>query len=297
MRLWRWLGLVVGLLGGTIAGAQLGSRLAPAPAPAPRVALRVAPRAAPLTLLVMVADAKGHAGRRSLDGNTDTMLLARLMPQEHRIAVLALPRDTRVPIPGHGTFKINAANAYGGPELARATVAAWLGRPVDRYLLLSLKGVRAAVDALGGVTVTVPRAVHYTDHAGGLYIDIHAGRQHMDGARVESYLRFRHDDAGDLGRLRRLEAFLREAALGLHGPAAPWRAWRAWRALGPNVRTDLAPGELLELLHMLRDLEPGQDLSLASLPGREDRSLGAWYWLPDRAAIAPFLARTFGAPR
>ena len=53
-----------------------------------------------------------------LRGNTDTMILARLDPTHQQVHLLSIPRDTRVPIPGHGTFKINAANPYGGPKLA-----------------------------------------------------------------------------------------------------------------------------------------------------------------------------------
>jgi anionic cell wall polymer biosynthesis LytR-Cps2A-Psr (LCP) family protein len=114
----------------------------------------------PLTVLFMatdvnytVKDGKRVAGLR---GNTDTMMLARFDPARGDARVLSIPRDTRTKIPGHGTFKINAAVPYGGSALAVRTVSGLLGVPVERFVLINTRAVVQLVEALGGVEVFVP---------------------------------------------------------------------------------------------------------------------------------------------
>lgn len=300
----KWRAWVLGVLAAGLLGAAAGAlrnhwplaTARRAPVPLAPVALR-SPSPAPrgYNLLVMATDAMGSRGRESLNGNTDTMLLIRVEPASDQLSILALPRDTRVPIPGHGVFKLNAANAYGGPDLARRTLEQFLGLPVNRYLVVSLRGVREVVDALHGVRVTIPKRVHYVDHAGHLYIDFQPGLQHLDGAQAESYLRFRHDGEGDLGRVQRLQAFLLEVARQALTPTSPWQAWQLWSAMRPHALTDLRPTEIGELAHLARHLVPGRGLTMTYLPGHSDESEGPWYWIADLRAIAPFLQHTFGA--
>lgn len=243
----------------------------------------------PMTLLLMGTDAAGSHGRASLDGNTDTMLLVRLDPRENQIRVVSIPRDTRTAIAGHATFKINAANAWGGPELASRTVSELLGVRVDRYFLMSLQGLIAAVDALGGVEADVPKRLRYHDRAGNLSINLKPGRQHLSGKHVEALLRFRHDDLGDLGRVQRQQGFILELAPQLLQPAHLLKLPVLLGILRNNADTDLSPYEMLQIAGWLRTLGPKADLQLTVLPGRAGTVAGGWFWLPDPKQIDPFL--------
>lgn len=257
----------------------------PSPAPTPSVGEQ--------TILVMASDAKGDNGRASLHSNTDSMLLVHLDPATRRVSVLAIPRDTRAAIEGHGHFKINAANAYGGPELAKRTVSQLVGVPIDRYLLVSLRGVRAAVDAIGGVEVTVPKRMYYRDRAGGLTIDLSPGRQRLSGRQAEAFLRFRHDEQGDIGRIHRHQAFMNEVAGQVFAPRSFLQLPALWVALREHVETDLSTTEALRIAHTVRGLDMAHALEMEVLPGHEDRTRGPWYWEADMTAIEPFLARNF----
>ncbi|MFM7789129.1 MAG: LCP family protein, partial [Microcystis panniformis] len=99
-----------------------------------------------------------HAPVNSLEGLTDTMLLLRFDPQRQKLTMLSIPRDTRTDIEGYGEKKINEANALGGPALTAETVSHLLdGVAIDRYVRINVQGVEKLIDALGGVTVYVPK--------------------------------------------------------------------------------------------------------------------------------------------
>ncbi len=100
----------------------------------------------------------------SFEGLSDTMLLVRFDPEEEKLAVLSIPRDTRAYVDGHGVTKINAANYHGGPALTAKTVSELLdGVGIDRYVRVNIQGIEKLVDALGGVTVYVPKDLKYKD--------------------------------------------------------------------------------------------------------------------------------------
>ena len=63
-------------------------------------------------------------------------------------------------------------------------------------------------DALGGIEVDVPKRMVYSDHSQGLYIDLQPGPQTLKGRDLEGFLRFRHDEMGDIGRLERQQLAL-----------------------------------------------------------------------------------------
>jgi LCP family protein required for cell wall assembly len=139
----------------------------------------------------------------------DTIMLVHL-PADHRRAYLvSFPRDAWVPIQGHGNAKLNAALSLGGPPLLIATVERLTGVHVDHFAILDFEGFQSMTDALGGVEVRVAHTV--TDPA--RHVVWAAGTHHLDGARALDFVRQRHNlPGGDLGRIRRQQAFLKAIA-------------------------------------------------------------------------------------
>src|SRR3954467_2231140 len=86
-----------------------------------------------------------------------TIMLIRLDPSKKAIALMSLPRDLKVAIPGHGTDKINAAYEIGGPKLTIKTVKQLPGLAINHYVDVSFRGFGQGVDALGCVYVDVDR--------------------------------------------------------------------------------------------------------------------------------------------
>ena len=71
-------------------------------------------------------------------------------------ALISLPRDCYVPIPGHGSNKINAAFAFGGPNLLVQTVEQVTDLHIDGYVEIGFAGFASVVDSVGGVNICVP---------------------------------------------------------------------------------------------------------------------------------------------
>jgi len=110
------------------------------------------------TILVLGTDNAPLPGR-STDDHSDSIMLVHTDPKHHRIAYLSIPRDLRVPVPGVGETKINAAMQAGGPELAIKTIAQYTGIPINHVVIVNFADFKDLIDALGGITVDVPEAI------------------------------------------------------------------------------------------------------------------------------------------
>jgi anionic cell wall polymer biosynthesis LytR-Cps2A-Psr (LCP) family protein len=92
--------------------------------------------------------------------------------------------------------------------------------------------------------VDVPKRMYYVDNSQGLMIDLQPGRQILKGRQLEGFLRFRHDEAGDLGRLDRQQQVLQALFRSLGRPENLVRLPSLLMASTREIRTDLGPMEL-----------------------------------------------------
>lgn len=136
-------------------------------------------------------------------GRADTIVLLSISPKTKNVLILSIPRDTRVEIPGRGMDKINHAYAFGGKGLISKTVSSFLDIPINFYVIVDFIRFVNIIDELGGVEINIEKEMHYIDKAGGLNIDLYPGKQILDGEKALQYIRFRHDNLGDLGRIKR----------------------------------------------------------------------------------------------
>jgi LCP family protein required for cell wall assembly len=140
---------------------------------------------------------------------SDTIMLVHVSADHDSASVISIPRDSWVPIPGYGMGKVNAAFSYGGPTLAVQTIEQLTGVRIDHVALVDWNGFAGIVDALGGVTVSVPRTV--TDSARN--VTWTAGEHRLDGAAALAYVGQRYGlPGGDLDRVRRQQAVIRALA-------------------------------------------------------------------------------------
>ncbi|MGB9305359.1 MAG: LCP family protein [Mycobacterium sp.] len=163
---------------------------------------------------------------------TDTILLVHLpsFGSNTRPTVVSIPRDSYVPIPGHGKDKINAAFAMGGAPLLVQTVEQATGLRLDHYAEVGFGGFAVLVDAIGGVTVCPTDSI--SDPLAG--IDLPAGCQKLNGRNALGYVRSRATPRADLDRMinqrQVMSALLHRAA----SPAVwlnPWRWFSVPRAV------------------------------------------------------------------
>jgi len=146
---------------------------------------------------------EGEAG----GARTDTIMVAHLPDNSTKPTLLSLPRDSQVKIPGHGTSKINAAFALGGPKLLVQTVEQVTGLRIDHYAEIGFGGFANIVDAIGGVDMCVDKPMNDTMTG----IDIPAGCQKLDGRSALGFVRMRHSSAtprSDLDRVANQRKFI-----------------------------------------------------------------------------------------
>jgi LCP family protein required for cell wall assembly len=166
----------------------------------------------PQTILLLGSDRRpddATDGGAGTGARSDTIILVRLDPDNQATAMMSLPRDLKVEIPGYGVDKINAAYSIGGPRLTTKTVKRLTGLSINHVINVDFKGFQKAIDAIGCVYTDVDRR-YYNDTAEFAYINIPAGYQQMCGDKALQYARFRHEDS-DLVRGIRQQDLLRDA--------------------------------------------------------------------------------------
>jgi LCP family protein required for cell wall assembly len=129
-------------------------------------------------------------------GRSDTIMVLHIPANGSPPVLVSIPRDSYVPIPGHGWNKINAAYAIGGPKLLAQTVQNVTGLYINHYLGIGLGGLVDAVNAVGGVTMCLPAPLK--DPLAGL--NLKKGCQNLSGGQVLSFVRTRNFPLGDLQR-------------------------------------------------------------------------------------------------
>jgi len=182
------------------------------------------------------AQKKAIGGTGGVLGSRTDVMLIYYVPPKGDPALISLPRDSFLPIPGHGKDKLNAAYVYGGPALLERTVEQATGLRIDGYMEIGFGGFINMVDAVGGVEVCLKKAM--TDKSA--HINLPAGCQILDGAKALGYVRQRYEDPlGDLGRVQRQREIIGKVLQKLVRPSTlifPWRYWGACQAITSAVK-------------------------------------------------------------
>jgi len=187
------------------------------------------------------------AGSRS-----DTIMLWRVGGGVSRR--LSIPRDTVAAIPGHGTSKINAAYAYGGPALTIKTIEQFTGVKINHLILVNFVNFPKFIDALGGVDVTTAKIcsdISGGTKNGGFSLYLNPGTHHLNGIQALTLARTRENKCdpaeSDLTRVKRQQQILNSIKSQLLSPGTflrlPWVSWTAPQA----IKSDMGGFTLLSL--------------------------------------------------
>ena len=207
-----------------------------------------------MNILVLGSDQRPDVpGARS-----DTMMVVHVDRAQDFVSVLSIPRDLYVEVPGHGMQKINAAYAYGGAALAITTVQNVTGIDLNQYLEIDFQAFEDMTNALGGVYVDVDHR-YYNDDPTYELIKLAPGYQLLQGHDALEYVRFRHDENLDFGRMARQQRFLQD----LRQQAMSWnnlmfRLPGLVSALFRNVATTLSANDVLRLAYWGVNLSPNR---------------------------------------
>jgi LCP family protein required for cell wall assembly len=211
------------------------------------------PSARPTVILVIGSDARPNQAVSTT--RADSLHLVAIDPVSGRVSVLGIPRDSWVPIDGHGVDKINASLADGGPELVVRTVERLTGVHVDAYVMTGFDGFVRGVAEIGGIDVDVPYAI--SDHYA--HAQFRPGPEHLGGKQALAFSRARHSlPHGDFDRSLNQGRLLLAALATLRSQVRDGTsAFVRWAVAGSRyLKTDLDLPDLFELLVAAPSFDP-----------------------------------------
>ena len=200
--------------------------------------------------------------------NTDTLLVASVNTVNGKVALLSIPRDTQVTVPGCGKEKINAAARVGkGIKTTTALIESLIGQSIDGYVITNFNGFKSIIDTLGGITLNVEKNMYYVtgDSSDGV-INLKKGTQRLYGAQALQYARFRQDALADISRTARQQAVIK--AIGkefLQVKTVPKLPWLVPQ-IAKSVETNLSIAQLWAMTNFLLRIK-NPEISSQTLPG------------------------------
>ncbi|MBO9598707.1 MAG: LCP family protein [Cohnella sp.] len=245
----------------------------------------------PFSMLLLGVDARANERGRS-----DTMIYTVVRPEDGKVLMVSVPRDTYADIVGKDKQdKITHAYAFGGAEMAVNSVEELLDAKVDHYATINFQGFKQVVDTLGGISLPITKDIvnKGADHE---KFTVKANQSSYSGVDALNYVRYREDAGGDMSRTERNRVFL-EALIHKASSMKQWtKIPEVLDIVGDNFTTDLHPETMSDLAKQF--LQTGHSISSYTLKGEGKRmgSQNLWYYVTDeddlndvRATIAAWL--------
>lgn len=187
-------------------------------------------------ILLLGSDTRGEDA-----GRADTIMVLQLDGPSKKPKLISFMRDTFVTIPGVGADKINAAYNYGGADLVRQTLAENFNVDCNYYAKVDFQSFEKIVDALfpNGVKIDAEKDINLDG------VDIAKGEQKMNGHVLLQYARFRMDEEGDFGRVRRQQQVMSAVMSQMKNPLSVVRAPEALGRLVGYMSTDIPTSFML----------------------------------------------------
>lgn len=207
---------------------------------------------------------------------SDSMILATIDPISNSLAMLTIPRDMWVNIPGFKYSKINTAYWFGevyrlpggGPGLAMETVEDFLGVPVHYYAQIDFNAFVKFIDDVGGVSVRVLEDITVDPVGPGNTVTLKAGVQDLDGATALAFARMRNKDEGDFGRSNRQLYLLSELRRTLlHRNKIPTllaQAPQLYQNLQEGIHTNMSLAQAIQLAWLVYQI-PDENIKQAAI--------------------------------
>ncbi len=238
-----------------------------------------------VNILIMGIDARSDEA----NSRSDTMILASIDGKSKKVALVWIPRDTRVEVSPKRYDKINSVNYVQGPEAACKVVSKLLAIPVNHYVVCNFNGFAKIIDILGGVDMDVEHAMYHWDPDPKLQINIAKGQQRLDGQQALGFVRFRGVPTADIGRTGLQQTFVKALAQELLQGSTILKLPRLLPEMADNVKSNIPAEDMIYLAKMARDFKT-EDMITQTLPGYSytEPASGASYWQAD-AKIAPGL--------
>lgn len=242
----------------------------------------------PFYMLLLGTD--GRPGEETY--RTDSIILARVDPTDKEVTLISIPRDTAYVYQG-STVKINAVFSYGGSDDMVQAVNDLCGVEISEYAEINFDGLKALVDAVGGIDIYVPEGDGVDDPEAGPVV-IEPGQQHMDGEAALTFCRARHQFAdGDYTRMRHQRMVLGALAEKILNNLDVTTVPALMNQLADMVKTSLNVTDIVSLINAMHgmDVDNMYSANLPSWAGEDTYINGQSFVFVDETALAEMMAR------
>ena len=242
----------------------------------------------PFYMLLLGTD--GRPGEETY--RTDSIILARVDPTDKEVTLISIPRDTAYVYQG-STVKINAVFSYGGSDDMVQAVNDLCGVQISEYAEINFDGLKALVDAVGGIDIYVPEGDGVDDPEAGPVV-IEPGQQHMDGEAALTFCRARHQFAdGDYTRMRHQRMVLGALAEKILNNLDVTTVPALMNQLADMVKTSLNVTDIVSLINAMHgmDVDNMYSANLPSWAGEDTYINGQSFVFVDETALAEMMAR------
>ena len=207
------------------------------------------------TIFILAVGSDARPGQDMTRSRGDALQLVGINTRTGAASSIGIPRDSWVPIPGHGSNRVNAALYFGGPQLLGRTVGNLVGVQPQYVFVTRFKFFENMVDSIGGITVNNPRPFSdpYLKPKG-----FKSGRIHVDGYGAMAFSRIRKGLAGgDFDRSANQQRTLRGIQARIRAQAdRPGFMERGVMTVLKHLHTNVRPGELFELAQVVAQVQP-----------------------------------------
>jgi len=232
---------------------------------------------------------------------TDTIMVFKYNPQTQNAYLLSIPRDTFIgdnKNAARAADKINSVYKGKYPEKILAAVNKVTGLDLKYYVLVDTKALKALVDAIGGVYFDVPIDMKYTDKKQGLYINLKAGYQLLDGDKAEQVVRFRHNQDGssysyeygnnDTGRMKTQRNFLKAVIKQTLTPSNILNIGKFIDIAQTYVKTNIPMDVLKQYVAPAVNFSV-DNLETETIPGVNEKCNGVWIFVANKTKTKKYL--------
>ncbi|MBO5453690.1 MAG: LCP family protein [Clostridia bacterium] len=186
----------------------------------------------------------------------DVIMIFSVSAKNEEINLISVPRDTKVKVPGYGTYKITETLSFGGdPGIIVSEVKEATGIAIHDYVVVNFKAVEETINALGGVEFNVPQNMYYSDPEQGLYINLRKGYQTLDGDKALQLLRFRSYPMGDIRRTEVQREFMKA----LFEQKATVKNFNKiddlYKVVESNITSSMSYGEIVSYANTIRKMK------------------------------------------
>lgn len=238
----------------------------------------------PVSILIMGIEDYSSGGH---NGRSDTLMVATFNPDDGKMQLLSIPRDTLVDIADRDVkTKINASYAYGGKENTIETVENFLDIPIDYYVTVNFDAFKNIVDVLGGITVDVPfDFTQNSDDRVAEKLEFTEGPMELDGREALAYARMRlQDPMGDLGRNERQKQVVEAVIDELASAKTLLKVDELSKEVGKNIETNLKVTDGLAFYRKYSDFN-SSNIDTLKLEGTPEYIDGISYFVPDEEEL------------